>query len=283
MDATVQVQQVSEPYVNEFTRLENNHGWAKAELLARWRRETKATDDEIAAAIGGGCHAKTVNRMRRVWEDFGVERSLYRNLSFSHFLEALAWDDSEAWLKDANGKGWSVAEMRERHQEKGTAPHPPARSSKPESKPESEEDEDDADDTEEIPEEDEGEVRTAVEPNPARKKTLDKPKPTDLIGQPIPVHLRDIFETSRLLLTAESDLQKVAEEITATATDDIGDKNPIVGNRIKVIQNHIENAKREIRFCAPHVVCPVCKGSGCSGCRMKGWMDKDTWNAIKGS
>lgn len=280
MDATVQVQQISEPYVNEFTRLENNHGWAKAELLARWRRETKATDEEIADAIGEGMRGQTVCRMRRVWEDFSVERSLYRNLSFSHFLEALAWDDAEAWLKDANGKGWSVAEMRERRQQ-STAPHTD-KPSKPARKAEPEE-EDDNEVSEPLAEEgEEAEETEKAKATPA-KSEKPKQKTTDIIGQNIPVHLRDIFETSRLLLDAESDLQKLATEIAATATDDIGDKNPIIGNRLSVIKNHIENAKREIRFCAPHVVCPMCKGSGCSGCRAKGWHDKDTWNAIKGS
>lgn len=280
MDTTAQVQQVSEPYVVEFTRLENNHGWSKAELLARWRRETKASDEDIAAAIGDGMRHNTVNRMRRVWEDFSSERNLYRGLSFSHFLEALAWDDAEAWLKKANDKGWSVAEMRDKHSE---LPAPdkskPAKASKPKPEPEPEEEDDDADDTT-LPEgEDAEEAQPAVAANPA---STAKVKATDAIGQTIPVHLRDIFETSRLLLDAESDLQKLAAGFTSVA-DDIADKNPVVGNRLDVIQNHIENAKREIRFCVPHVVCNHCKGAGCKACREKGWLDKDTWKAVKGS
>ncbi len=281
MDATVQVQSVSEPYVHEFRSLENNVGWSKAELLARWRRETKASDEEIAKAIGD-INSQAVNKMRRVWEDFSSVRTQYRNLSFTHFTEALAWDDAEEWLKKANFERMTVHQMREQRSENlaltREKPKPPA-ARKPDPEPEPEEELDDIDDSQAPEEEDAGEVQASVGQN---KPAVEKPKPktTDAKGQNIPVHLRDIFETSRLLEKMESDLTSVAEEISSTANE-IGDGNPVIGNRLTVIQNHIENAKREIRFSSPYVVCPQCKGAGCNWCRMKGWLDKDTWKNVK--
>lgn len=279
MGQVVQVQQVSEPYVNEFRALENNHGWAKAELVARWRRETKATDEEIAKALGDTA-AATISKLRRTWEDFSEDRVRFRGLSFSHFTHVLGWDDAEVWLTTAHKEGLSVHEMTQKRNDlaapQGEPKEKPASrgSSKTVTQQEELEPEDDSVD---------GEDENVQPESPKTEKApahAKKTAPTDAVGNVIPVHLRDIFETSRLLMEMEGDLSKSAGEIEATAGD-VQDKNPVIANRISVIKNYIENAKREIRYCTPHVVCNHCKGSGCNGCQKLGWLTRDQWKAVK--
>lgn len=85
--------------------------WKVGELASLWtsRWSKGRTDDDFGTAIG--MSGDRVNQCRRVHERFG-DSDLSRKLSWTHFRDALAWDDAEACLQWACDMDATVAEMK---------------------------------------------------------------------------------------------------------------------------------------------------------------------------
>lgn len=86
--------------------------WKVGEFASRWTAAWARgrTDNDFGAAIG--MTGDQVYQRRRVWDRFGGKTDIYRNLSWSHFYAALAWEDAESWLQWASDKQATVAEMK---------------------------------------------------------------------------------------------------------------------------------------------------------------------------
>lgn len=85
------------------------------ECAAAWceRYAAGRTDADFADLIGSA--RQRVNEAKRVWQRFGsIVRTSGQNLSYSHFVTALGWDDAETYLELAVECGLSVDGMQKR-------------------------------------------------------------------------------------------------------------------------------------------------------------------------
>jgi hypothetical protein len=89
--------------------------WRLGELAAEWVAKTGGTDAEFGEWIGYS--KKQVQQRRAIWEKFGAGDQyhvLKAALSWTHFREALSWDDDQAFeaLQWAAGQEATSHEMR---------------------------------------------------------------------------------------------------------------------------------------------------------------------------
>lgn len=85
--------------------------WTVGECAATWTRlHARGRSDEVFGNLIG-VSQQDVNKRRRVWERFGQSYALRRNLSWTHFREALAWPDADEILGVADEQRMSVAAM----------------------------------------------------------------------------------------------------------------------------------------------------------------------------
>lgn len=120
-----------------------------------------------------------------------------------------------------------------------------------------------------------GEVKTAraaVEQSP---KALE-PLPEDAVGNVLPAKLIPFFE-----LAAEFEEQaKIISKIQSWAKG--VEKNPAAAFlHVQSLHADLGNAKRSLRFSAPHAVCPYCKAKKqtCEACHGEGFVNKTVYNA----
>lgn len=119
LDATIQVDEASQPYIGRWNDLVSTTNWEKGRIIAEWRDALVAAgagvseyaDDAWATRVGG-VTPQHVGRLRRVYQRFHATHSQYHGLFWSHFQAAIEWDDAEMWLEGAAQSGWSVAGMR---------------------------------------------------------------------------------------------------------------------------------------------------------------------------
>jgi len=110
---------VSAPFVGRWNRLVSFTNWEKGKIISQWREamiesgaDVSDYSDELWASRVGGVTASHVGRLRRVHNAFAESHTTYPDLSWTHFLAALDWDDAPMWLEGAVQSGWSVAAMR---------------------------------------------------------------------------------------------------------------------------------------------------------------------------
>ncbi len=86
--------------------------WEVGECASLWteRWAKGRTDADFGEAVG--LSADQVYQRRRVWDRWGGETDLSRNLSWTHFREALAWDNASDCLKWAYDNQATVSEMK---------------------------------------------------------------------------------------------------------------------------------------------------------------------------
>lgn len=113
-------EEISSPYVNRWEVLVSTTNWEKGRIICDWRAALEtdgapvsAYSDEAWARRVGGVTSQHVGRLRRVFTRFGASCNTFANLSWTHFLAALDWDDAEMWLQGAVESSWSVSNMRE--------------------------------------------------------------------------------------------------------------------------------------------------------------------------
>ncbi|MBW3596051.1 MAG: hypothetical protein KY475_02110 [Planctomycetes bacterium] len=113
------LEQASSPFVGRWNKLVTMTNWEKGRIIHDWREALAASgapvteySDEAWARRVAGVTGQHVGRLRRVYQKFGEVYPRYEGLYWSHFQAALDWDDSEQWLKQAQSRSWSVAQMR---------------------------------------------------------------------------------------------------------------------------------------------------------------------------
>lgn len=86
--------------------------WRVGEAAAKWhqRYARGRTDADFGALIG--LNGESVAQRRRVFERFAEFQDSYLCLKFSHYREALTWEDAETCLEWANENLATVAEMK---------------------------------------------------------------------------------------------------------------------------------------------------------------------------
>ncbi|NQV29232.1 MAG: hypothetical protein HQ518_33170 [Rhodopirellula sp.] len=86
--------------------------WEIGRLAHAWtRRFAKGrTDADFAELVG--LSEDQVQRRRKVFSTYSDISASMRNLSWTHYLTVLAWDDADEWLAVADENGWSVAVMK---------------------------------------------------------------------------------------------------------------------------------------------------------------------------
>ena len=86
--------------------------WQVGRLAHEWtQRFAKGrTDADFAELIG--LSEDQVQRRRKVFSTYFDVSASMRNLSWTHYLTVLAWDDADEWLAVADENGWSVAVMK---------------------------------------------------------------------------------------------------------------------------------------------------------------------------
>lgn len=123
-DATLVVDQTSQPYVGRWQRLVSTTNWEKGRIIYEWRSAlmdsaAPATDysDEAWSRLVGGVTGQHAGRLRRVYDRFGAVYTDYEGLYWSHFQATLDWEDAEMWLEGAIQNKWSVSKMRQQRWE----------------------------------------------------------------------------------------------------------------------------------------------------------------------
>lgn len=280
MSTIAHVQTVEEPYLRELSKIDSGSSWQTAEVLSRWKRETKQTDAEIAKAAN--LNQSHVNRMIRVYEDFGDSR--FRNiLLFGHFKEALPWDDADMWIREAAQNGWSIRQMTEaRNEDASKTPANYALGHKTETVEEDDEQED-VEDVEVIDDfvptdeqlEDEEEPLSQpqhVVPTPR----AEAPKPTATVMP----RLKVPFELGERLTSPTGLINAVLRELN-TISREFAEDVPQFTNRMPHIEVHLKNALAEVLHVTPTKECSDCGGHGtsptgqCKRCKGAGWIGKE--------
>lgn len=97
--------------IQEARTLANDTHWRLGQLAAEWTEKYSRgrTDKEFAALIGE--KTSWVAQRRLIWETFSHMRHQMPNLHFSHFREALGWEDRIQRLQWANEMGATVRQM----------------------------------------------------------------------------------------------------------------------------------------------------------------------------
>lgn len=106
-------------FVGRWQELVSRTNWEKGHIISQWRQALIASgvpstqySDETWAQQVGGVTAPHVGRLRRVYDHFGDTCESYPDLSWTHFLVAMDWDDAPLWLQGASDGNWSVSAMR---------------------------------------------------------------------------------------------------------------------------------------------------------------------------
>lgn len=90
----------------------NSGNWIVGECACRWMfAYGKGRTDEAFGELIGLSKDQVFQR-RRVWEAFGKIHSRFKKITWTHFREALQWDDAETVLTWAEDCEATVAEMR---------------------------------------------------------------------------------------------------------------------------------------------------------------------------
>lgn len=104
--------------------------------------------------------------------------------------------------------------------------------------------------------------------------------PTDGAGQQVPPKLRPAFAHRPAFRKVVAQLGLLQSQCRELAASEAG---AFLGERLRAILTHLENAQREVKFCSPHAVCPYCNGRGCreqtgqkQPCRGTGWVVRGT-------
>lgn len=88
-----------------------NSNWELGRLAAEWTSKHARGRGDADFAELVECDDGTIRQARSVWQRFGISYSGTK-LSWTHFRAALAWDDAEHWLQQAEELELSVADMR---------------------------------------------------------------------------------------------------------------------------------------------------------------------------
>lgn len=90
----------------------NSGNWIVGECACRWLHTYAKgrTDEQFGELIG--LSRTQVQQRRQVWEEFGKIHARFKSITWTHFREALQWDDAEACLDWADECEATVAEMR---------------------------------------------------------------------------------------------------------------------------------------------------------------------------
>jgi hypothetical protein len=99
--------------------------WIVGECAARWyhRYRKERTDGDFGDMIG--LSEDRVFQCRRVWEEFNSLHQQLSELTWSHFREALNWEDAEQYLRWASDTEATVREMSAcRKVKRGEPPYP---------------------------------------------------------------------------------------------------------------------------------------------------------------
>ena len=115
---------LSSPFVGRWNELVSRTNWEKGHIINQWRQtlidsgapSTHYSDEAWAQQVGG-VTAPHVGRLRRVFDRFEATCETYPQLSWTHFLAAMDWDDAPLWLQGANDGGWSVSALRRQRAE----------------------------------------------------------------------------------------------------------------------------------------------------------------------
>ena len=116
--------ELSSQFVGRWNELISRTNWEKGRIINQWRQTLIDSDvpatqysDEAWARQVGGVTAPHIGRLRRVFDRFGETCETYPQLSWTHFLAAMDWDDAPLWLQGANDEGWSVSALRKHRAE----------------------------------------------------------------------------------------------------------------------------------------------------------------------
>lgn len=90
----------------------NTGNWIVGQCASEWLSEygRGRTDEQFGELIG--LSRTQVQQRRQVWESFGKIHTRFKTITWTHFREALQWDDAEACLEWAEECNATVAEMR---------------------------------------------------------------------------------------------------------------------------------------------------------------------------
>lgn len=97
--------------INKARQLAHQNAWEIGELAAEWhQRYAKGrTDGDFAEMVG--LSEDQVYQRRRVWELFGARRNEFTHCRWTHFRDAIAWDDALECLEWAESSEATAREM----------------------------------------------------------------------------------------------------------------------------------------------------------------------------
>jgi len=102
-------------------------------------------------------------------------------------------------------------------------------------------------------------------------------EPLDSVGQVIPERLRGDFARRQEFTTAMTQLSAIKSQVMRAI--EAGDRLYADMSGGSGFQAAIENARRELRFAAPHALCPYCRAKGCKACHGRGYVGEGVWKA----
>ena len=102
-----------ESFVSEAEQILAPTQWEIGRIASECKEVTGKTDAELGERIG--LSRDQVQQRRSVWDRFGDDSDMYRNLKWSHFHAAMNWDDAAETLKTADRDDMTVAVMVRYH------------------------------------------------------------------------------------------------------------------------------------------------------------------------
>ena len=277
MGSVQEVQSIHLPYLQEWSEIDSSSAWRHAELYARWRSDTRASDEDIANVLG--IRKQHVNTCRRVWEDFGGEMRKPNALSFHHYKTAVFWEDAEEWLEKAKREKLTAREMDLQRRTQRTAATAPSDEELDDPAYTAQADDEPGCTDDELP--DEPRSTTIHTPSePVAVKSMERR--TDKAGKDLPPRLREAFDKGARLENPFRLLAAVWKELESVLSDTPEWSNPVLHNRKTLIQKHIDNAKAELAFATPFAVCPKCGGADdkCQACNGAGWICAENYRKV---
>jgi len=106
---TQQSEETEQQLVERIKNMNSQTAWSVGAMISRLKHDHGLTDEQIASRTE--LSREVVTQRRTVWESFGDCNSSYK-LSWTHFREAVAWDDAPECLQWADEMQASVAEMK---------------------------------------------------------------------------------------------------------------------------------------------------------------------------
>jgi len=246
-------------------------GWAASEWVKLGKSEQEFADATDLSR-------QSVNQKRRVHERFKEIANRLANLSFTHFVKALEFDnDPEDWLEEANELRQSVRQMEQSYKDYYT----PEDDTKDEESAKNTAVSDFFNETVEAsggtqpppPSDDESESATGPEQTtPPASPSVVK----DKLEHDIPSKLMEAWDRRHELNSTGKVLDKVKRDLLSLC-----EKPGCEFVDSQEVERTVKHLKDEIVRSAYYATCPNCVGDGCDRCKGHGYFPEKYKNHLQ--